>query len=138
MKYAELQPVPVSTSTEAESARETRATSTQKQIHKDITRHRYGDEGHLQPALSSLGLIPRGEPCPVLQRATERATGDGEYEIEMEFYSVATPYKTWVQRMDKYDRFFGPGVNCSVRKIDAENRIVGLTVRSTGEAPADK
>ena len=34
--------------------------------------------------MSSLGLIPGGEPCPVLKRATERSVEGGEYEIELD------------------------------------------------------
>lgn len=142
LKYAELQPIPVTSDDGAREARLQYATDTQKQIYKDITRHRYGDEAHLSSAMSSLGLIPRGEPCPILERATERAGDDdgGEafYELELVFCSVATPYKTWVERMDRYDRFFGPNVTVSVKKVDAAKRLVGLVIRSqTKSGPAE-
>ena len=129
LKYAELQPVPVQSENGAKDARESNATETQKKIYSDITRHRYGDEAHLQPALASLGLIPRGEPCPILQSAIERSV-KGEYEIELLFKSVATPYKVWEERRDKYDKFFGPGVSVNVKKIDSENRLVALIITS--------
>lgn len=137
LKYAELQPIPVTSDDGAREARLQYATDTQKQIYKDITRHRYGDEAHLSSAMSSLGLIPRGEPCPILERATERAGvhaddegGEPFYEVELVFCSVATPYKTWVERMDRYDRFFGPNVTVSVKKVDAAKRLVALVIRS--------
>lgn len=129
LKYAELQPVPVESDDDARRARASVATDTQRQIYADITRHRYGDEAHLSAAMTSLGLRPRGEACPVLERAAERQV-DGQYELDLVFYSVATPYKVWEERQDRYDSFFGPGVSVSVRKIDAEKRLVGLTIRS--------
>lgn len=129
LKYAELQPIPVDTDEKAKIARLEKGTATQQQIQKDITRHRYGDEAHLSDALSSLELIPRGEPCPILERGVEREV-DGEYEIELIFYSVATPYRTWEERIERCERFFGPDVKVSVRKVDAEKRLVGLAIRS--------
>lgn len=129
LKYAELVPVPVQSEDGARDARESIGTETQKKIYSDITRHRYGDEAHLQPALASLGLIPRGEPCPVLQSAIERNV-NGEYEIELLFKSIATPYKVWEERKDKYDKFFGPGVSVNVKKVDSQNRLVALTITS--------
>lgn len=130
LKYAELQPIPVESMDGAADARVTAGTDTQKQIYKDITRHRYGDEAHLSSAMSSLGLIPRGEACPVLERARERSVENGEYELELEFYSVATPFKSWIEKSDKYDRFFGPNVSVAVKKVDAEKRLVALVITS--------
>lgn len=129
LKYAELQPIPVTSEDGAKEARLSKGTATQKQIYRDITRHRYGDEAHLSEALSSLGLIPRGEACPILERGVERAV-DGEYEIELIFYSVATPFKTWGERIEQCERFFGPDVKVIVKKVDAEKRLVGLAIRS--------
>lgn len=133
LKYAELQPVNVDSDENAKRVREKVATATQKQIYSDITRHRYGDEAHLSAALVSLGLRPRGEACPVLEYAIEREV-DGHYEIELVFNSIATPYKTWEQRQEQYLSFFGPGVSVSVRKVDAEKRLVGLAIRSDASA----
>lgn len=133
LKYAELVPVPVETNDDARYARNSVATATQRQIYADITRHRYGDEAHLSAAMTSLGLRPRGEACPVLERAAEREV-DGQYELDLVFYSVATPYKVWEERKDRYETFFGPGVSVSVRKVDSEKRLVGLTIRSKGDA----
>lgn len=136
LKYAELKPVPVTVSDTSAEAREKRGTAIQKKIFRDITRHRYGDEAHLAAALSSLGLVPRGEPCPVLIRASESDRG-GEYSLLLEFYSVATPFKAWVERVERFERFFGPGVSCEVEKLDSEKRMVGLRLTSTATAEAD-
>lgn len=133
LKYAELKPVPVESDDNARRARDSVATATQRQIYADITRHRYGDEAHLSAAMTSLGLRPRGEACPVLERATEREV-DGQYELDLVFYSVATPYKVWEERKDRYEPFFGPGVSVSVRKVDSERRLVGLAIRSKADA----
>lgn len=130
LKYAELQPIKVESDEAARNARQTVATSTQQQVYKDITRHRYGDEAHLSSTMSSLGLIPRGEACPVLQFGSERAV-EGEYELDLVFYSVATPYSSWEERIDRFESFFGPNVKVRVRKVDADKRLVGLTIRSS-------
>lgn len=129
LKYAELKPIAVESDDAAREARLNVATDTQRQIYKDITRHRYGDEAHLSSAMSSLGLIPPGEPCPILERGSERAI-DGEYELKLVFYSVATPFRSWEERIERFERFFGPKVAVSVEKVDAEKRLVGLTIRS--------
>lgn len=133
LKYAELQPVPVSSTPDARQARETRATAIQKKIYQDITRHRYGDEAHMAAALSSLGLVPRGEACPVLERAEEQVAEGGEYDLRLIFRSVATPYSDWQQRQQRFEKFFGPGVSAHVEKVDAKQRLVALTLRSRAQ-----
>lgn len=113
----------------AREIREKRATDTQKKIYSDITRHRYGDEAHLSAALAALGLVPRGEACPELVRGEEKVV-DGEYELKLVFYSVATPWAEWQGKTDKFERFFGPGVSAEVEKVDSEKRLVALKLRS--------
>lgn len=135
LKYAELQPIAVTSTPDARAAREEKATEVQRKIYSDITRHRYGDEAHLQAALAALGLIPRGEPCPELRSGEESVTKDGEYCIRLTFYSVATPWKEWSGKIDKYERFFGPGVVADVEKVDSEKRLVALSLRTGERAP---
>lgn len=130
LKYAELQPVEVSGSAAATEAREQRATEIQRKIYSDITRHRYGDEAHMAAALSSLSLVPRGEACPVLERAEEFARVDGEYSLKLVFTSVATPYKAWTEKIERLERFFGPGVWAEVEKLDGAKRLVAVTLTS--------
>lgn len=81
-------------------------------------------------ALSSLGLVPRGEACPVLERAEEQVAEGGEYCLRLIFRSVATPYSDWEQRQERFERFFGPGVSAHVEKVDPKLRLVALTLRS--------
>ncbi len=129
LKYAELKPVKLETDPEARAARETVATATQKQIVSDVTRHRYGDESHMQPALSALGLIARGQPCPKLILARE-AKEDGEYALELDFISLHTPYARWEEQVPKYEQFFGPRIKASTQKIDSVRRVVRLRLVS--------
>lgn len=109
--------------------REKLGTDTQKKIYSDITRHRYGDEAHLSAAMAALGLIPRGEACPEVVRGEESVV-DGQYQLKLIFYSVATPWSAWKEKIDKFERFFGPGVSAQVEKVDSEKRLVALMLRS--------
>jgi hypothetical protein len=131
LKYAELQPVPLASTAEARALREGGgATQTQTKIVRDVTRHRYGDEAHLSGVMAALGLVPRGAACPELLRVREDVVG-GRYVLGLEFYSVETPFKQWVDRVERMDRFFGPGVCCEVKKLDAEKRLVELRITAT-------
>lgn len=130
LKYAELQPVPMATTSELQDLRKQKATETQKKIISDVTRHRYGDEAHLQATVSALGLVPRGSPCPELLRVAERER-DGKYVLALEFYSVETPYAQWEERVERMERFFGPNVSIEVEKLNEEKRLVELRIVST-------
>lgn len=133
LKYAELKPIPVSSNPSAQLARGERATDVQRKIYSDITRHRYGDEAHLAAVLAALGLVPRGEACPELLEGEESVGEKGEYRLKLTFYSVATPWKEWQGKIERYEQFFGPGVKVEVEKIDAEKRLVALTLSSRVE-----
>uniref|UniRef100_A0A7S1TC68 Thylakoid membrane protein slr0575 n=1 Tax=Compsopogon caeruleus TaxID=31354 RepID=A0A7S1TC68_9RHOD len=131
LKYAELKPVPVESQGLSRQLREVKATDTQKKIIRDVTRHRYGDEAHLDTSLKALGLIPRGASCPVLLKLVESVRDGQKYALSMEFFSKETPYSLWEEKLSKFDRFFGPDVTCSIAKIDEEKRLVQLTIVST-------
>eukprot|EP00871_Galdieria_phlegrea_P004266 jgi/Galph1/4840/GphlegSOOS_G3424.1 len=77
LKYAELAPIPIESSENAKKWRDKIATSVQKQILKDVTRYRYGNETHLQDVMKALGLVVRGKQCPSLEKVVEKC-------IEME------------------------------------------------------
>ena len=133
LKYAELQPVKLESDAKARKARDEIATDTQKQIISDVTRHRYGDESHMQPALSALGLIARGQPCPKLITAKEKLTKEGEYALELYFISLNTPYARWEEQIPKYEQFFGPNIMAETKKIDQDRRIVRLRLTSVSK-----
>lgn len=134
LKYAEIEPVPCFSTPQGEKAFGAKATETISKIKQDVTRHRYGDEAHLDTTVKRLGLVVAGKDYPQLQELREEATEDGELVFTMVWQSVDTPYKMWAdeRRVKKYETFFGPGVNADVVKIDAENRIVGIRL-TTGE-----
>ena len=56
----------------------------------------------------------------------------------MTFQSAETPYKVWAEpeRVERFTRFFGPGVVAEVSKLDAEKRMVALKLTTT-KAQAD-
>ncbi|KAA8492769.1 Thylakoid membrane protein [Porphyridium purpureum] len=130
LKYAELKPVPVQSTPEAAAVFEEKATEIQKKIKKDVTRHRYGDEAHMDTALKALGLIPRGAACPELVGLSESVDG-GQYKLGLEFFSKETPYALWEEKVEKCERFFGPNIKCEVSKLDEAKRLVRLDLIST-------
>lgn len=128
LKYAEIDPVPVQSTEQANNVFEAKATETMKKIKQDVTRHRYGDEAHLDTTVKKLGLVVPGKDYPQLRELRQDVTPDGETAFTMVWQSIDTPYKMWAdeRRVKKYETFFGPGVKAEVVKIDAEQRLVGI------------
>jgi hypothetical protein len=103
-----------------------------EKIKQDVTRHRYGDEAHLDTTVKKLGLVVPGKDYPQLKELREE-DADGELAFTMVWQSIDTPYKMWAdeRRVKKYETFFGPGVTAEVVKIDAEQRLVGIRLTTT-------
>lgn len=143
LKYAEIEPVPLYGTKAGEAMFEKKATETIKKIKQDVTRHRYGDEAHLDTTVKKLGLVVPGKAYPQLRELRQEVI-DGELAFTMVWQSMDTPYKMWAdeRRVKKYDAFFGPGVTAEVLKIDAEQRLVGIRLttgaRKLEEVPAVK
>merc|ERR1712157_467834 len=133
LKYAEIEPVPCISSPRVEPVFDSKATEIIKKIKQDVTRHRYGDEAHLDTTVKKLGLVVPGKDYPQLMELREDEE-DGELAFTMVWQSIDTPYKMWAdeRRVKKYETFFGPGVNAECVKIDAEQRLVGIRL-TTGE-----
>lgn len=134
LKYAEIDPVPVFSTKEGEAIFESKATETIEKIKQDVTRHRYGDEAHLDTTVKKLGLVVPGKSYPQLQELRQEEK-DGELVFTMVWQSIDTPYKMWAdeRRISKYETFFGPGVKADVVKIDAEQRLVGIQLTTVSE-----
>ena len=135
LKYAEIEPVPCySSSPAADSIFETKATEIIKKIKQDVTRHRYGDEAHLDTTVKKLGLVVPGKAYPQLKELRQEITDNGELAFTMVWQSLDTPYKLWAdeKRRKRYETFFGPGVGAEVVKIDAEQRMVGIRLTTGG------
>ena len=123
LKAAELKPTTYSQPTPEAIAvlREQQATSTQKQIIKDVTRYRYGQDIHLDESLKRIGLSPTKEEAPVLKAIKEVAV-DGAYALVLEFYSPLIKFELWQDRQDKISRFFGPDVRAEVTEWE-DNKV---------------
>merc|ERR1719420_1416727 len=136
LKYAEIEPVPCISSPGAEAVFEAKATEIISKIKQDVTRHRYGDEAHLDTTVKKLGLVVPGKEYPQLMEIREDEDENGELAFTMVWQSVDTPYKMWAdeRRVKKYETFFGPGVTADVIKIDAEQRLVGIKLTTTSSA----
>jgi len=139
LKYAEIEPVPCFSTAAGEAAFEAKSTEIIKKIKQDVTRHRYGDEAHLDTTVKKLGLVVPGKAYPQLRELREEATEDGELAFTMVWQSLDTPYKMWAdeRRVAKYATFFGPGVNAECVKIDAEERLVGIRLTTGVKKPAE-
>jgi hypothetical protein len=136
LKYAEIDPVPCISSPAAERVSEAKATEIISKIKQDVTRHRYGDEAHLDTTVKKLGLVVPGKDYPQLKELREDVDENGELEFTMVWQSFDTPYKMWAdeRRVSKYATFFGPGVTADIVKIDAEQRLVGIKLTTTSSA----
>ncbi len=134
LKYAEIEPVPVFSAAGGESIYDKKATETIQKIKQDVTRHRYGDEAHLDTTVKKLGLVVPGKAYPQLRELRQEEV-DGELAFTMAWQSLDTPFKMWAdeRRIKKYETFFGPGVTAEVVKIDAEQRLVGIRL-TTGSS----
>jgi Protein of unknown function (DUF2854) len=140
LKYAEIEPVPVSSTIAADAAYEKKTTDTILKIKQDVTRHRYGDEAHLDTTVKKLGLVVPGKAYPQLKELRQESTPDGELVFTMVWQSLDTPYKMWAdeRRVKKYETFFGPNVSAQVVKIDAEQRLVGIQLTTTSGSSGAK
>lgn len=134
LKYAEIEPVPCYSTGGGEDVFEDKATEIIKKIKQDVTRHRYGDEAHLDTTVKKLGLVVPGKDYPQLRELRQEKEENGELSFTMVWQSVDTPYKMWAEekRRKKYETFFGPGVGAEVVKIDAEQRLVGIKLTTGG------
>merc|ERR1712127_106135 len=134
LKYAEIEPVPCQSTPASERIFEDKATEIIAKIKQDVTRHRYGDEAHLDTTVKKLGLVIPGKAYPQLIDLREDVTPEGELAFTMVWQSLDTPYKMWAEekRRKRYETFFGPGVGAEVVKIDAEQRMVGIRLTTGG------
>lgn len=134
LKYAEIEPVPCISTPAADNIFEEKATEIISKVKQDVTRHRYGDEAHLDTTVRKLGLVVPGKAYPQLKELRQEVAEDGELEFTMVWQSLDTPFKMWndERRRKKYETFFGPGVGAQVVKIDAEQRLVGIKLTTGG------
>jgi hypothetical protein len=123
LKSSELKPIPYSQPTPPEivALREKQQTPTQNQIRQDVTRYRYGQEAHLDESLKRLGLSPNDKERPVLIGVRETAI-DNAYTLILEFESPFIALKTWQDKQEKLEKFFGPKIRANVTQPQ-ENRV---------------
>ncbi len=123
LKVSELKPVPETqpVSSDVLELRTRRATETQNQLRKDVTRYRYGQEAHLDEVLERLGLSPTDEERPALVGLRESDI-EGNYALILEFDSPLIPFETWQEKREKIEKFFGPGVRAELSSL-ADNQV---------------
>merc|ERR1711939_1071541 len=133
LAYAELEPVPVTydgpeAKLEALFVRKAR---------EDVTRHRYGDDAHLDTTTKALGLVEPGRPYPILLEVKLGETSKGELSYAMVFNAPEAPFSLWAdeKRVRKYETFFGPDIDAEVVKVDAEKRVVAIVLATNGGTP---
>ncbi|AFY44642.1 DUF2854 domain-containing protein [Nostoc sp. PCC 7107] len=123
LKANEINPIPFSQATTPSvlSLREQQATVTQNKIRKDITRYCYGQDAHLDVALSYLGLSPSDEERPIVTGLREEDI-NGAYTLILEFDSPLIPINVWQEKQAKMTSYFGPGVEIKITQ-PAEDKI---------------
>ncbi|CAE7235958.1 unnamed protein product, partial [Symbiodinium natans] len=99
LQYAELQPVEVETDNDAVGLFESKATTTIRKVKSDVTRHRYGDDAHLDSSLKALGLVGAGGRYPKMVKIIESKAPNGELAFRMLFESKDLPFTTWSDPM---------------------------------------
>lgn len=131
LKYAELKPVPCKTTTQATQLRETKATDIQKQVRQDTTRYRYGDEQHLEEALERIFRYGKAEGIPRRYgpglRALREEVVDGEYALVLEFESPKLTVEQWMDRLPKFQSFFGPGIVAKMNPVPGGMDVALIT-----------
>ncbi|MEB3274522.1 MAG: DUF2854 domain-containing protein [Prochlorothrix sp.] len=137
LKAVELKPVPLSQPTPPEvlALRDKQATPTQIQVRKDISRNRYGQYVHLEPALKALKLFLSNEEHPELNGMREESR-DGAYTLVLEFESPMIPFSKWQEKEDKMTRFFGPNIAIDLTQPKADWVEVAL-IAVPAEAAAE-
>jgi len=136
LKYGEILPVPIKTTQAARTLFELKKTATIDKINKDVTRHRYGDEAHLDTTVKTLGLVVPNKSYPQLEYIEYGIADNGELEFMMVWKSIDTPFILWNNeaKIEKYDTYFGPDVWSKVIKVNGPERLVGIKL-TTGERP---
>jgi len=133
LSYAQLKPVPCFSTPEAIAARESQATDIQKQVRDDVTRFRYGDEQHLDEALSRIfrfgqagGLARR--LCPILVGLREE-TKEGQYTLVLDFETKKDLMsdEEWETRQEKIQAFFGPGIVAELKPTEKGEEVWLIT-----------
>ncbi|MBE9052196.1 DUF2854 domain-containing protein [Nostocales cyanobacterium LEGE 11386] len=132
LKANEIKPIPFSQNTTPSVLllREQQATVTQNKIRKDITRYCYGQDAHLDAALSYLGLSPTDEERPIVTGLRETVI-DGAYTLILEFDSPLIPIHAWQEKQEKMTKYFGPGVEVKITQVGEEQIELALIVTSS-------
>ncbi len=132
LKANEMKPVAFSqpTTTSVLELRKQQATLTQNKIRTDITRYCYGQDAHLDVALSFLGLGSTDEERPVISGLREIEV-NGAYAIILEFESPLIPIDAWRQKQEKMTRYFGPGVEVEVTQVGSDKIELALITQNS-------
>ncbi|BAT51106.1 hypothetical protein NOS3756_00260 [Nostoc sp. NIES-3756] len=136
LKANELKPIPFSQQTTPSVLllREQQATVTQNKIRKDITRYCYGQDAHLDGALSYLGLSRTDEERPEVLSLRETET-NGAYTLILEFDSPEISLSEWQQKQEKMTKYFGPGVEVKITQPSEDTiELALITIKEESTA----
>ncbi len=100
----------------------TQQTIIQKEILRDINKHVYLKETHMQDQLTVLNLGVKTDPeLPKLIGYREEDQ-DGRYALVLQFESTHVPFTNWQKRQPKLDSFFGRDVEVATHSV-AQDRV---------------
>jgi len=75
---------------------------------KDVTKFRYGIQGHLESSLEVLKLWDEGNPPRLTE--IEEITKNEKNGLRMHFETNAIPIENWIKKKDRINRFFAKGL----------------------------
>ena len=121
------------TTDEIIALREAQATQTQNKLRRDVTRYVYGQDVHLDRALTLLDLKPLDEDaCPILEGLHEESVG-GAYTLVLEFKSPLVRINTWKNKLEQIEKYFGPNIRAELSQ--PQETLIYLALITQPEPP---
>jgi len=135
--YAELKPLPYSTTRSANTLRAAQATGIQTQILSDMTSYLYGgEEQHLEDALVAIFKV--GKPKGLKKKRVPTCVGISEevfktndnrerYATVLHFTSPRLRLENWLAAVPQIERYFGPNITAKIRPTNLNKLPKGLS-----------
>ncbi|MEB3262773.1 MAG: DUF2854 domain-containing protein [Synechococcus sp.] len=101
----------------------------------DVTRWRYGQKAHLESSLEALKLWDDDTPPQLI--SVEEFEAAGGYGLRLRFTCGAIPYARWEERRERLGRFFGPGLQATLKAASGNGCCLTLEPAGDAATPAE-